>query len=292
MYREDSSPYLRARGIASVIDELVATTERFPFVEVIQFFDDTFFARPLKHLEQFAALYKEKVALPFYCQASPTTLTGEKLSCLIDAGLVYVEMGIQTGSRRIKEIYRRPESNEKILEVTRLLHRYSDTLLPPDYHIIIDNPWETADDTLETARLLFAIPKPYGLCISSLVFFPGTELYRRAVNEGLIKDETRDIYRKPFYIPPKRTYQNFLIYLLTFQNFPRWILSALMNDRAVRFFSRLRLAPVYSIFYAVGETIRLGLKGVHAVMRGDWIRIAGYIKRLFIRDPVAAGRKK
>lgn len=291
MYKGDSSPYLRARGIANVIDELVSVKRRFPFIEVIQFFDDTFFARPLKQLEEFAALYKEKVSLPFYCQASPSTLTGEKLSCLIDAGLVYVEMGIQTGSKRIRDMYHRTESNEKILEVTRLLHRHSAQLLPPDYHIIIDNPWETAGDLLETARLLFQVPKPYGLCISSLVFFPGTELYNKAVSEGLIENETRDIYRKPFYLPPKKTYQDFLIYLLTFQHFPRLILSAMMSDRAVRSFSRLRLSLLYGMSYALGEGIRLGLKGLRAVLRGDWKRIVDYLKKLLIRDPVVAGRK-
>lgn len=292
MYKDEHIPFLRSRTIEHVIDDLARIKKKYPFIEVIQFFDDTFFARPFKQIEQFASLYKEKVALPFYCQASPTTLTEEKLSCLVAAGLVYVEMGIQTGSKKIKELYHRPESNEKILEVTRLLHRYRSRLIMPDYHVIIDNPWETTEDTLETVRLLFQIPKPFGLCISSLVFFPGTELYNKAVREGLIKDETTDIYRKPFYIPPKKTYANFLIYLFTFQHFPRWILSPMIGKRAVRLFSRMRLGPVYSASYAVGETLRLVIKGLKAMGRGDWKRIGDYFKRLIVHDPVVAGRKQ
>jgi len=292
MYKDDKIPFLRARSVEYVIDELVNIKNRFPFVEVIQFFDDTFFARPLAQIEQFAALYKERVSLPFYCQASPTTLTEAKLESLVNAGLVYVEMGIQTGSKKIKELYHRPESNEKILEVTRLLHRYRSRLMTPDYHIIIDNPWETTDDILETIRLLFNIPKPYGLCISSLVFFPGTELYNKAVSEGLIQNETRDIYRKPFYIPPSKTYPNFLIYLLTFQHFPKWILSPMISDRAVRFFSGFKLAPVYSLLYSFGEALRLLIKGSKAVMRGDWKRIGDFLRGLLSKDPGLAGRKQ
>lgn len=292
MYKNDKSPYLRERSIKKVIDELVDIKRRFPFVEVIQFFDDTFFARPYRQLEEFAILYKEQVSLPFYCQASPTTLSEEKLKCLVAAGLVYVEMGIQTGSKRIKELYHRLESNEKILEGTNLLQKYSSKLMAPDYHIIIDNPWETWEDTMETVRLLFKAPKPYGLCISSLVFFPQTELYNKAIREGIIKDELSEIYRKPFYVPPKRTYPNFLIYLLTFQRFPRWILRLLLNKQVATFLAQKKLSVFYRASYAIGETLRFSMKGGRAVLRGDWKRILNYCEHLIVKDPVVAGRKK
>jgi radical SAM superfamily enzyme YgiQ (UPF0313 family) len=291
MYKDGGIPYFRSRSVRSVVEELVDVKERFPFVDVIQFFDDTFFARPYKQLEEFASLYGEKVSLPFYCQASPATLTEEKLKCLLDAGLVYVEMGVQTGSGRIKELYRRKESNEKILEVTGLLHKYRSNLLRPDYHVILDNPWETEAETLETVRLLYDIPKPFGLCISSLVFFPGTELYDRAVSEGLIRDEMKDIYRKPFFLPPKRNYPNFLVYLLTFQRFPRWALRFLMKDSTVRRLQGRNLAVLYRASYLLGECLRLVVKGVGSLMAGDIGRIAGYFKALLARDPVVAGRK-
>jgi len=291
MYQGDPTPYLRARSVGDVIDELAAIRVRFPFVEAIQFFDDTFFARPAAQIREFAARYRERVGLPFYCQASPTTLTEEKLSSLIDAGLVYVEMGIQTGSARIKELYHRTESNEKILEVTNILHRHRDRLLRPDYHIIIDNPWEDESDTYETVKLLFQIPKPFGLCISSLVFFPQTELYNKAIQEGILTDEVADIYRKPFYMPPKRTYVSFLIYLLTFQRFPRWLLALLVRERTVRLLSGRRLAPVYGVFYFIGEGVRFAGRGLDAVRRGDWKRIALFFREKLARDRVVAGRK-
>ena len=291
MYKDDRTPYLRTRSVGKVIDELSAITKRFPFIEVIQFFDDTFFARPAAQLKEFASQYRQRVGLPFYCQASPTTLTEEKLVNLIDAGLVYVEMGIQTGSRKIKELYRRTESNEKVLAGTSLLHRHRDRLLSPDYHVIIDNPWESESDTYETVKLLARIPKPFGLCISSLVFFPGTELHDKAIREGLLKDEVAGVYRKPFYLPPKRTYVNFLIYLLTFQRFPRWLLLRLVSERAVRFFSGKKIGPLYGFLYALGESVRFAGKGLRAVKRRDWGRIRSYVHGVLRGDPVVAGRK-
>ncbi len=287
-----NASYLRQRSVPVVIDELVDIKGRYPFVEVVQFFDDTFFARPLKDIEEFADFYKQKVDLPFYCQASPTTLTEEKLQLLIKAGLVYVEMGIQSASTRIKKLYRRTESNEKIIEAANLLHRQRLKLLPPDYHIILDNPWEDVQDTVETARLLYNIPKPYGLCISSLVFYPQTELYVKAVAEGIIKDDVTQVYRKPFYMPPKRNYQNFLIYLLTFQHFPRSLMGLLLRQGVVGVFSSLRLTFIYDILYKAGELTRFFFKGLKALKVRDWRRISIFAARLTTSDPVVAGRKK
>lgn len=285
------TPYFRSRSVAHVMDELRRTTARHPFIKGIQLFDDTFFSRPLSWLREFAAAYKAEIGLPLYCQASPTTLSAEKLDLLIEAGLVYVEMGVQTGSARIRKIFDRAESNDKILAGARLINDRLPRLLPPDYHVIIESPWETPDDLLDTVRLLHAIPKPFGLAISSLVFFPETELYKKALAEGLIADETADIYRKPFYVPPKKTYPAFLLYLTTFQHFPRRLLDLLLTERAIRFFTRTNPTRLYAAGYVLGEAARLAAKGLFALARGDVRRIAGYFKRLMLRDPVAAGRK-
>lgn len=292
LYKDDKSPYLRARSVGHVIEELVRIRKRYPFVQAIQIFDDTFFARSLKYIECFSQLYKEQVGLPLYCQTSPDTLSKDKLKILLCAGLVYVEMGIQTGSKRIRALYRRKETNEKILQATNLLHSHLDKLIPPDYHVIIDNPWETQEDTLETVKLLYQIPKPYGLAIASLVFFPKTELYEKAIQQGIIKDEMTDIYRKPFYLPPKKTYVNFLIYLLTFQHLPKSIIAFLMRDKTVKRLSGMNLSFVYKMSYVLAESFRFLGKGLTAISQGDWERISLFFRKLTIRDPVVAGRKK
>lgn len=292
LYHDDPSPYLRSRSPENVIEELKSVIARFPFIQAVQFFDDTFFARPLERIRHIARLYKENIPLPMYCQCSPNTLTEDKLVALMDAGCVYVEMGVQTGSPRIREMYRRTESNDKIVAAARLLHKYRDRLIAPDYHVILDNPWETFEDTLQTARLLNQLPKPFGLAISSLIFFPGTALSQRAIAEGIIHDELNDICRKPFYIPPRKTYVNFMVYLLSFQYFPKWLMRLLLRTRFAKAMSALPLGWLYSAGYALGETFRLGCKGVTALVRGDWARLNLFFNKLKLKDPVVAGRKK
>jgi len=291
IYQADKSPFLRSRSPEKVIEELAWTVKRFSFVEAIHVFDDTFFARPLAYIEKFSELYRRDISLPLYCQASPNTLTEKKLHLLVDAGLIYVEMGIQTGSARIRAMYSRTESNEQIVEAARLLYDFRQYLLPPDYHIILDNPWENEEDTLETVRLLHRIPKPFGLAISSLVFYPKTALYDRALQEGLIKDEMREITLKPFYVPPKKSYVNFLVYLMTFPSFPRSLMTFLIQDRVVARASAMNLSPLFKGAYALGEMLRMSIKGMRALLRGDVKRIRLYFDKLKNRDPVVAGRK-
>lgn len=291
LFRGGGVPYFRHRGVPHVMAELRQIIARYPFIEAIQLFDDTFFSRRLDWLREFAAAYKADIGLPLYCQASPTTLEAEKLDVLIEAGLCYVEMGIQTGSPRMREIFRRPEDDEAVLAGARLLHSRRDKLLPPDYHVIIDAPWEEEEDLLATVRLLARLPKPFGLAIASLVYFPETELYRRAKAEGRIQHEETEIYRRPFYLRPQRSYAAFMLYLLTFQRIPAGVYAFLLRPGTVAWCSRHVPPAVYKLGYAVGEAARLGAKGATALSRGDFGRIAAFVRRTLRHDPTVAGRK-
>lgn len=291
MYENGEISYFRNRGVTHVVEELESILLRFPFIKAIQFFDDTFFARSIRWLTEFAASYRDRIGLPFYCQASPTTLSQAKLDILIEAGMVYVEMGIQTGSQRVRSFYNRKETSQQIIDGARMIHAALPRLLPPDYHVIIDSPWENSEDLFETIMLLQQIPKPFGLAISSLVLFPETELYRRALADGLIRDELKEIVRRPFYIAPKKSYMHFLLYLLTFQNIPKWMFKMLLKDCIIRFCERTDISIFYKTAYIFGESIRLADKGLKAITSGDLDRIFSYFKRKWIKDPVVAGRK-
>lgn len=83
----------------------------------------------------------------------------------------------------------------------------------PQYDIILDNPWETDDDLIETLMFLSKLPTPYRLSLFSLNFYPGTELYRKAKMDCIITDDLKDVYRKHFHRCNK-TYLNNLFFLL------------------------------------------------------------------------------
>ncbi|PIE72314.1 MAG: B12-binding domain-containing radical SAM protein [Deltaproteobacteria bacterium] len=279
-------PYFRHRSPAHVIKELSYIIKKYPFVEAIQFFDDTFFSRPARWFEEFAIEYKKQIDLPFYCQTSPTTVNRKKLELLMDAGLVFIEMGIQTGSDKIRKLYRRKETNQMILDGVRLIHSYFPRLMMPVYHFIIDNPWETEEDQMDTVRLIADFPKPFGLAVASLIFFPDTGLFERARDEGLVFLEKDEAFHPPFYIPHQKNYPGFLLYLLTFPYFPKSILKVLMHHNVAAFFSRHTPQTFYQAAHSIGEFVRSAIKGFHLILRGDFKRIIRYFKRrVFTSNP-------
>ena len=292
LYKDDKTPFLRARNPENVIAELQQRIEQFSFLKAVHIIDDTFFARSTEYLTTFSRLYRELIGLPLYVQASPNTLTEKKLKLLLDAGAVYLEMGLQTGSDAIRKMYHRPESNEKMIQAGTLLNKYRKQLVPPDYHIILDNPWETPKDTLETARLLARLPRPFGLALSSLLFFPGTELFYQAQKEGLIKDIVTDVYQKPFFVPPKKSYANFMVYLNTFRFFPPRLLHLLLKPGFAEKMTERDFSVLLSLAYAVGELMRFVSKSLRIILRFDVDRMKFFFKRIFIRDYIMVeGRK-
>jgi anaerobic magnesium-protoporphyrin IX monomethyl ester cyclase len=290
LHAGDPTPFFRYRSPEHVIAEIEAALRRFSSVEAVQFFDDTFFAKPLPWFMAFTALYARRVGLPFYCQASPATLDERKLDLLLDAGLCFVEMGVQTGSEKMRRMFRRNESGRRIEACARMIAARRARLLPPVYHVIIDSPWETHEDLLDTVRLLARLQKPYGLAISSLVLFPGTELHARALAEGLLHDETAQVYRRPFHVPPNRTYAGFLLYLLSFRNFPTPLMRLLLRPGVVSWFGRVKPVRLYRLGYGLGESFRLAGKGVRTLARGDWRRIASWLGARLGGEPGVRGR--
>lgn len=290
LHAADPAHYFRHRGPEHVVGEIEAALARFPSVQAVQFFDDTFFAKPLAWFEAFAPLYARRVGLPFYCQASPSTLHEGKLDLLLDAGLCFVEMGVQTGSESMRHVFRRAESVRRIEACGRMIAARRKRLLPPVYHVIIDAPWETREDLLDTVRLMARMPGPYGLAIASLILFPGTALHARALAEGLLHDEAAEVYRRPFHVPPHRTYAGFLLYLLTFPGFPRRLMGLLLRPGAVAWFGRANPVRLYRLGHALGEAFRLAGKGARALARGDWRRIAAWLSARLRGEPGPRGR--
>jgi radical SAM superfamily enzyme YgiQ (UPF0313 family) len=236
---------VRRRSSANLLAEIDAAREDFPSIQEIAFLDDVFVAAPTRTIVDFALHYKENVGLPFYCIVSPLTINEPKLVALLGAGLIRISMGIETGSRRIQELYNRPIDNDDILKAALLIHRYTDRMLPPIYDVITDNPYEQIDDQLLTLELLRQIPLPYKLLMFSLVFYPETGLYSHALADGLIGDEKKEIYGRN-YFRLQATYYNLVIYAFHRQ-FPRKVLSFMSHPLVFRLLGAAMLAPFWRL---------------------------------------------
>ncbi|MBN2056460.1 radical SAM protein, partial [bacterium] len=274
----DIDRYLRWRSPEHVMEELTRINTEYDFIKGVHFFDDVFTAMPKQQLERFCELYRTRIGLPFYCQVSPRTVNRRMLDLLLESGMVFIEMGIQTGCTATRTLYRRPETNRQVLTAGELFADYRGRLLTTRYHVILDNPWETPMETRETLLLLTSLPTPFVLCLSSLTLYPGTELNILAKEQGMLRDEIREVYRKPFY-KPLPTYINFLITISDIRIIPRGLLRLMAAPCIVRRWGA-RPATIIRLLLRLVEIGRLIGKGVDAVFRGDFMRIRRYMTRI------------
>ncbi|MCX5704111.1 MAG: hypothetical protein NT066_06465, partial [Candidatus Omnitrophica bacterium] len=202
---------------------------------------------------------------------------------LVDAGLRVVRMGIQTASESTKKLYKRNYSQDIIKKAVLTINSFKDKLKMIFYDIIVDNPWESDDQLVETLMFFSELPPPYYLNLFSLTFYPGTELYTVARRDGIIKDDLNDVYRK-YYHSYGKTYFNMLFvlqgeYTKRGMRIPSAAM-AILTDRFVRrsglgwiFLALVKLPIIISrFFYLMRE-------GFNAVRAKDISRIVRYVIR-------------
>jgi radical SAM superfamily enzyme YgiQ (UPF0313 family) len=251
---------LRMRSVGHVIQELVWVKENMPYVNYIWLSDDEFFARKYNEMKNFSDEYKAKIGLPFSCLISPLNITEEKMELLVDAGLIYVQMGVETGSARMQELYNRKKmNNRRLMEAIRIINQFKDKMFPPSYDFLLDVPFETDKDRIDSLRFISDIPKPYSLQPFTLVLYPGTRLYELAKEKGMIADEYKEIYNKT-YTMREPSYLNLLMSLSRTGKFPSKLLKLLISPTVVGVLNSNMLKPLFKWIY-------LGMRGIYHLSR-------------------------
>lgn len=246
--------YLRWHSSERIIKELVWVKKHMDYIDFIWISDDVFLARKLKDIEEFCHEYKKKIALPFLCLTSPTLVTDEKMASLVDAGLISIQMGIESTSSKMQDLFNRKSmSNERIMKAVKIINKYKKKMFPPTYDFIIDVPYETDEDRIESLMFVSRMPKPFRIQLFSLVFYPGTKLYQIAKDDGFIKDEKKLIYEKGFSIR-ERGYLTMLMVLS--DKLPGVLLRFCISSPIVYILNSKVMRPLFRHLYAF-------LKAVH-----------------------------
>jgi len=187
LYKGKCKKILRLHSPEYIIKGILSMKNKFPSLSYFDIRDDTFSMRPLEEIKKFCEMYKKQVHMRFKCLGDPKTITDEKIKLLVDAGCTDIIIGIQGSESTNHLIYHRNQTDEGVLKAAKILNKYRE--LAVMYDVITSNPYETPQQIISLIRLLQKLPKPYYLSVNNLVFFPGTQLYRRAMQDGTIKTE-------------------------------------------------------------------------------------------------------
>jgi radical SAM superfamily enzyme YgiQ (UPF0313 family) len=183
--------YMRRRSVENVIDELKEAKERLN-IKFVYFFDDVF-ALDKTWIARFCERYVPEIGLPFMCYFHPTSTSEELLKPLLDAGLRYVEIGIQSGSSRIRrEYFERSTPDKDIIKASKVFGKLKRKGLYVQYDLLVDNPFETEADKKVSLDILSQLSPPLKLSLFSLCYFPNTKLAERAIEQGVISEHDLD----------------------------------------------------------------------------------------------------
>ena len=214
---------IRTRSVENCLEELEEAVKEFPDILYINILDDCFLSYDLEWLTKFSEGIKKRIKRDIICCTTPIHVNEAKIKVLKEAGLSWILVGLESGSERINyEVYKRFVSNDKFIETAKIIGKYN---IAGRYDIILDNPYETEEDVIETINCLLKIPKPYQLELFSLWFFPGTELYERAKKDNINITNPLDKNYSVF----KKTTLNRIIRFCPL--YPAFFINFLVNNR-------------------------------------------------------------
>ena len=186
LYKGKCKSIVRWHSVDYIIKCILYLKENYKSLSYFDIRDDTFSLRPLSQIKEFCDKYKEKIKMRFKCLADPKTISDEKIKLLVNAGCTDIIMGIQGSEKTNFEIFKRYQKDEDTIRSAKIFNKYKDKLVVM-YDVITCNPYESSKEIISMIRLLQKLPKPYYLSINNLVFFPGTSLYNRAIQNSKLK---------------------------------------------------------------------------------------------------------
>ena len=253
---------LRAKSPDYIVREINAIKNKFPFIQYIYLTDDTLFALPEEAIKEFSTYYKKFIDLPLIVPGiQPSVFSEKKFDYLVDCGMIRIRMGIQTGSQRILDtIYERKQDNKTVIAISHSLQKYSKKLTMPNYDIILDNPWETQEDKLQTIALLEKLAPPFSLNIFSLLFFPGTSLHTKALQENIISSQAS----LKHYLNYEPTYLNLITVLFGLFKVPGFLLKLLLSKPLIS--SKRRFVILHRLLYQ----LVLFRRGLYSIFTRDF----------------------
>ncbi|MFH0780004.1 MAG: radical SAM protein [Parcubacteria group bacterium] len=170
-------------------------------IQEILIYDDTFGADRNRILDICSEIKKVGLNIAWDIRTRVDTVDADILRALKNAGCERIHYGVEAGTQKILNILRKGITLEQVENAFALTKKAGIQTIA---YFMIGSPLETKADVLETVKLMKKLDPDY-VHISVVTPFPATDLYRLALEEGIIGD---DVWQKfaeqpaPNFIPP------------------------------------------------------------------------------------------
>lgn len=183
----------RHMTVDKVLSELKFLKEKYAGQFKFFYFQDDVFPTRIEWLTEFSERYPKEIGLPFHVGMNPALIKEPVIKLLKKAGCFSMNLAIESGSERIRQIMNRPSlRNKDIIKACRIVNKYG---IFTDTQNIIMSPTETIEESKQTLELNIACKVSNGV-IGKFQPYPGTEMAKFAIAQGLV-DEKDLIDRLP-----------------------------------------------------------------------------------------------
>jgi radical SAM superfamily enzyme YgiQ (UPF0313 family) len=256
----------RKHSVDFFLAELNYILSKYPHIHNVVIDDDAYMFLPVHVILEFAKKYKEKFDIPFFVTGIiPASVDERKFQALIDAGMVKVRLGVQSGNARImKEVFVRPRHDHKVLAASEITHKNRHKMAPAQFDLIVDNPWETPEELKDTLRLVDSLKPPYTFAINSLTLLPGTTIHRMGEEAGFT-DNSKKITLAS-YVNFMATEINLTLAFYNIARVPKfWVDRVLRRDYGDRTITMKQYPRIGAILSFLGVVKKI----VHGLARKD-----------------------
>lgn len=176
----------RQRSLDNIFEELEHLVKKYR-INMLAVYDELF-STNRKRLEEFCERIK-KYSLKWIVQLRVDSVDAEMLSMMKDAGCYYISYGLESACDKILESMKKKITVPHIEKALKLTREAGVGIQGNFIFGDSAETWETANETLEW----WLKHREYQIWLIPIETYPGTELYHRAVNKGLIPDRLKYI---------------------------------------------------------------------------------------------------
>lgn len=240
IFCERFSRTYRALSPRRVLEEIQSCVDL--GIQYIFFYDDLFTLQKSRVLELCDLINSSGLKVRWEARSRVDTVSREILVAMKRAGCKRISFGVESGSPKVLKALRKDISLEKTKQIFCWCHEIGLNTLAD---FMIGSPSETLED-IEMSVALIKLIKPTYVQFSVTVPYPGTDLYRTALERGIIKNDVwADFARNPQPFEPPLWEENFtrqeLLNLLKkcyrqFYLSPGFILKDLLRTQSLKVF--------------------------------------------------------
>ena len=170
----------RRHSIEYVLEEVERVLAKYP-TRRVHFCDDIFnLNKPW--VKEFSKRYKEQFDLDWSCNIEVTSLDEETIEAMVDGRCRGGTFGLECGVEETRiNMLNKKITNARFVEVTDLLRKHGFKFI---MNIMFCLPNESLENAIESVRFGASL-KPYGIRMSILKMYKGTELVNFALANGL-----------------------------------------------------------------------------------------------------------